>query len=219
MPDTLGNLEQVAVAPMKTHRAVREAMNCQAFLVHRPEVPNTYDNDIANLVEWLDFASFSLAEEFHDEADEMPARRQLYNDILDCVTKMERRGLTVLVGVMHAPQPKLPDWKVAILSITPKLTDPGAIKRIMCSSIDEYRVAEHVVRGHRRDHPRYLKLVSAETIYRAHPLTMAFCSDFVTRYAVRVIKGRSPQGSSALFCGVMSQMPPTSTSRPEAVTG
>ncbi|WP_156668197.1 hypothetical protein, partial [Rhizobium bangladeshense] len=60
--DTLGNLEQVAVAPMKTHRAIREAMNCQAFLVHRPEVPDTYDQDITNLVEWLDFASFSLAE-------------------------------------------------------------------------------------------------------------------------------------------------------------
>lgn len=129
MAETLGNLEQVAVAPMKTHRAVREAMNCQAFLVHRPEVPDSYGQDIANLVEWLDFASFSLAEELHGEAEELPARRQLYNDILDCVTKMEHRGLTVLVGVMHAPQPRLPDWKVAILSITPKLTDPGAIKR------------------------------------------------------------------------------------------
>ncbi|RVJ47352.1 hypothetical protein [Sinorhizobium meliloti] len=127
--DTLGNLEQVAVAPMKTHRAVREAMSCQAFLVHRPEVPDTYDQDIANLVEWLDFASFSLAEEFRDHAGEMPARRQLYTDILDCVIKMERRGLTVLVGVMYAPQPKLPNWKVAILSISPKLTDPGAVKR------------------------------------------------------------------------------------------
>ena len=30
---------------------------------------------------------------------------------------------------MHAPQPKLPDRRVAILSITPKLTDPDAIKR------------------------------------------------------------------------------------------
>jgi hypothetical protein len=129
MADTLGNLEQVSVAPMKTHRAVREAMNCQAFLVHRPDVPGTYDQDIANLVEWLDFASFSLAEQFHSEDEELPARRKLYNDILACVKKMELRGLTVLMGVMHAPQPNLPDWKVAVLSITPKLTDPGAIKR------------------------------------------------------------------------------------------
>ncbi|OHV82630.1 helix-turn-helix transcriptional regulator [Rhizobium sp. LCM 4573] len=127
--DTLANLEEVSVAPMKTHRAVREAINCQAFLVHRPDVPDAYDQDIANLVEWLDFASFSLAGEFHLDGEELPGRRKLYNDILTSVAEMERRGLTVLVGVMHAPQPNLPDWKVAILSITPKLTDPGAIKR------------------------------------------------------------------------------------------
>lgn len=129
MADTLGNLEQVAVAPLKTHRAVRQAMNCQAFLVHRPDVPDAYNQDIANLVEWLDFASFSLADELHGQGAELPARRKLYNDIIACVTDMERRGLTVLVGVMHAPQPNLPEWKVAILSITPKLIDPGAIKR------------------------------------------------------------------------------------------
>jgi len=129
MVETLGNLKEVSVAPMKTHRAVREAMNCQAYLVHRPNVPETYDQDIANLVEWLDFASFSLAREIQIEGEEPPARRKLYRDILACVTEMERRGLTVLCGVMHAPLPELPNWRVAILSITPKLTDPGAIKR------------------------------------------------------------------------------------------
>ncbi|MFD2054907.1 hypothetical protein ACFSQT_18125 [Mesorhizobium calcicola] len=30
---------------------------------------------------------------------------------------------------MEAPQPGLPDWKVAIVSVTPRLTDPGAPKR------------------------------------------------------------------------------------------
>jgi hypothetical protein len=48
---------------------------------------------------------------------------------LACVQELERRGLTVLFGVMHAPQDRLPDWKVAIISVTPKLTDPGASKR------------------------------------------------------------------------------------------
>jgi hypothetical protein len=35
----------------------------------------------------------------------------------------------VLSGVMPAPQDRLPDWKVAVVSITPRLTDPGAAKR------------------------------------------------------------------------------------------
>ena len=56
-------------------------------------------------------------------------RRDLYNDILLCVRDLERRGLTVLSGVMHAPQERLPDWKVAIVSVTTKLRDPGAPKR------------------------------------------------------------------------------------------
>jgi hypothetical protein len=55
--------------------------------------------------------------------------RALYDDILACVHELERRGLTVLSGVMHALQDRLPDWKVAIISVTPKLTDPGAPKR------------------------------------------------------------------------------------------
>ena len=37
--------------------------------------------------------------------------------------------LTVLSGVMNAPQEGIPDWKVAVISVTPKLSDPGALKR------------------------------------------------------------------------------------------
>lgn len=129
MVETYGNLEAVDVAPMKTQRAVREAVHCQAFLVHSPGVPNTYDQDIAALTEWLDFASFALCEDINIEGGEDVSRRDLYKDILKCVGELERRGLTVLSGVMPAPQPGLSDWKVAVLSITPKLTDPGAVKR------------------------------------------------------------------------------------------
>lgn len=129
MFDAYGNLERVPVSSLKTQRAVREAMSCQAFLVHRPQVPEVYDQDITNLVEWLDFASFSLSEDIQIEREELPARRKLYGSILACADELERRGLTVLTGVMLAPQPNMPDWKVAIISITPKLTDPGAIKR------------------------------------------------------------------------------------------
>ncbi len=129
MVETYAHLEAVDVVPMKTHRAVREVAQCQAFLVHSPGVPDTYDQNIAALTEWLDFASFALSDSIEIEGGEDIPRRQLYNDILACVAELERRGLTVLSGVMPAPQPGLPDWTVAVLSITPKLTDPGAAKR------------------------------------------------------------------------------------------
>ena len=45
------------------------------------------------------------------------------------MAELERRGLTVLSGVMAAPQDGVPDWKVAVISITPKTADPGAVKR------------------------------------------------------------------------------------------
>ncbi|NKJ03855.1 helix-turn-helix transcriptional regulator [Rhizobium sp. SG741] len=129
MIETYAHLKPVDVVPMRTQRAVRAAAQCQAFLVHRPGVPDTYDQDIAALTEWLDFASFTLSDDIQIEGGEDVPRRRLYKDILSCVAALERGGLTVLSGVMSAPQVGLPDWTVAVLSITPKLTDPGAAKR------------------------------------------------------------------------------------------
>jgi transcriptional regulator with XRE-family HTH domain len=122
--ETFGEMEAVAVAPMNTHRQVREAANCDALLMHRPDV---YDADLANLAEWLDLASF-IAEFGRVSASE-PGKRDFYNDILGCIREIEKRGLMVLSGVMNAPQEGIPDWKVAVISVTPKLSDPGALKR------------------------------------------------------------------------------------------
>lgn len=129
MVETYGHLEPVAVAPMKTHKAIRDAARCQAYLIHRPEVPDTYDTDIANLGEWLDLASFILSDLVEEPLSSGRGRRQLYNDILAAVSELERRGLTVLSGAMDAPQSGMPDWRVAIVSVTPRLSDPGAPKR------------------------------------------------------------------------------------------
>src|SRR5260221_10635625 len=126
--ETYSNLEIVPVGPMKTHRAVRDAARCDGILIHRPEVPETYDSEIANLREWLDLSSFILSDILEHPSSEY-GRRDLYNDVLACVGSLEQRGLTVLSGVMSAPQDRLPDWKVAVISITPRLTDPGAAKR------------------------------------------------------------------------------------------
>ena len=127
--ETYGHLEAVTVAPMTTHRAIREVARCDAVLVCRPQVPEAYDADIENLKEWLDLASFVLSDFVDHPSSSERGRRDLYNDIITYVRELERRGLTVLSGVMPAPQERLPDWKVAIIAVTPKLTDPGAVKR------------------------------------------------------------------------------------------
>jgi transcriptional regulator with XRE-family HTH domain len=49
--ETYSHLEIVPVGPMTTHRAVRDAARCNAVLIHRPEVPEAYDDDIAGLQE------------------------------------------------------------------------------------------------------------------------------------------------------------------------
>jgi transcriptional regulator with XRE-family HTH domain len=125
--ETFGEMEAVAVAPMNTHRQVREAARCHAFLMHRPDVPEVYDADLANLTEWLDLACFTA--EFGRVSTSKRGKRDLYNDILGRIREIEKRGLTVLSGVMNAPQEGIPDWKVAVISVTPKLSDPGALKR------------------------------------------------------------------------------------------
>ncbi|MDX3971612.1 MAG: hypothetical protein QHD01_34115 [Bradyrhizobium sp.] len=114
---------------MKTHPAVREAARSHAYLIHRPGVPAAYDADIEALQEWLDLGAFMLADIVHRGPGEENGRRELYDRILGSVAELERHGLTVLSGVMAAPQDAMPDWKVAVISITPKSADPGAVKR------------------------------------------------------------------------------------------
>jgi len=127
--EKFGHLEYVPVSRMKTHKSVREAAKCDAFLLHHPNVPDTHDEDIETLKEWLDLASFILSENEVNTGSSDRGRRELYKKILLHVTDLERHGLTVLSGVMEASPPELPDWKVAIVSVTPRLTDPAASKR------------------------------------------------------------------------------------------
>jgi transcriptional regulator with XRE-family HTH domain len=128
LADTWGHWEPVAVRPFRTQSQVRELANCHAYLFHRPGVDETFDSEIAALKEWLDVTSFILNGP-SGSTRAQDRRRELYQHTLDCVQTLERRGVTVLCGAMAAPQPELPDWKVAIIAITTKLSDPGALKR------------------------------------------------------------------------------------------
>ncbi|MGN7127368.1 helix-turn-helix domain-containing protein [Methylorubrum populi] len=126
--EEVGHLEPVEVRPFLTHRQVRLIGGTQAFLIHRPDLGTAYDEQVEGLQEWLDLVSMAMGP--HAPAGSEPSRRRdLCNDVLAAVAEFRRRGVTVLAGVIDAPPPGIPEWKVAIISLTPRLSDPGAPKR------------------------------------------------------------------------------------------
>jgi hypothetical protein len=63
----------------------------------------------------------------------------LYASVLEAVENLERRGVTVLVGGMLDPEPDANNYKTAVVSITPRKMDPGAIKGGSCLSIPAFQ--------------------------------------------------------------------------------
>ncbi|SFU61494.1 hypothetical protein SAMN02799631_01479 [Methylobacterium sp. 174MFSha1.1] len=123
-----GHLEPVAVRKFQTHRQVRMIAATPAYLIHRPELGSDYDGQVEGLIEWLDLASMVMVSEIIGSGEPVH-RREFYGRVLAAVDEFRCRGVTVLVGVMDAPLPGIHDWKVAIISLTRKLSDPGASKR------------------------------------------------------------------------------------------
>src|SRR5262249_15685411 len=122
------NLVPIKVRHLCTQHGIRQLGQCHGSIIHRPDVDHSYDHMISNLVEWLDLVSFVIGCPGSAPRTQS-SRRRLYNDVLESVRDIERSGFTVLSGVMSAPQAAIPDWKVRVVSITPKRTDPGALKR------------------------------------------------------------------------------------------
>jgi len=126
LTETYGHLEFVQVAPLRTQAQVRKLARCHGFLLHGPDVPADLRPDLTGLYEWLDLASFILSE---PDSSEAARRRILYGDILRHVATLERNGFTVLAGVLHLGDRDPADWRIAVVTVTPKATDPGALKR------------------------------------------------------------------------------------------
>lgn len=128
LADTYGNLIAVKVEPFCKQRQVRELATCQAILIEHNKLSDVNMDDIVELQEWLDLASYVRNTPARGE-DSRIHLRKFYCHILEAVQRFQKRGVTVLAGVMDAPQHGLSEWKVAIVWLCPKLTDPGAINR------------------------------------------------------------------------------------------
>lgn len=126
-----GNRVPMQVARFQTHSQIREASRCHGCLIFAPDLPDTYRPDIESLGEYLDLVSFCLAEQSDGIPMSDTARRPLYEHTLDVVRELERRGVTVLIGYLDAPHPSFPDRRICIVSLTSRLTDPGAPQRKM----------------------------------------------------------------------------------------
>lgn len=125
----LSNQAVVQVRPIKTQTQVRELMSCHSYLPMAPNPQEDYQDNIAGLVEWLDLGAFLRSDMTVMPSDEKVRYRKLYGDVLGYIQGLERKGYTVLGGVLHHPIREIPDWKIAIISISSKTTDPGASKR------------------------------------------------------------------------------------------
>ena len=88
-------LDSVHVRPLETQRQIREIAKCHAFLIHRPDVGDAYDQEITGLTEWFDLASYIVSTPLSGDSSKKGGRRELFKDILECVHGLERRGLTV----------------------------------------------------------------------------------------------------------------------------
>jgi transcriptional regulator with XRE-family HTH domain len=129
LSETAKHMEFVKVKRLQTQTQLRELIGCHGFLPHAPDPQDEFKDDLNGLIEWLDHGAFLTGEFAPPQYRNKTSRRALYNDILKYISTVERNGRTILGGVMKVPLKTIPEWKVAVLSISDKARDPGAVKR------------------------------------------------------------------------------------------
>ena len=127
----------VSVQPLRSQPQVAELARCHTYLIDGAELGDVCQDEIAGLVEHLDFVSFVL--EIEEEKSIIQTgrrqrikRRQLYTMVLDQVREIERRcNAVALVGTYQAQTESviMPTIKVAVIRFFPRFSDPGAINR------------------------------------------------------------------------------------------
>lgn len=129
--ETYEHLQPVTVAPIRTHAQIRGLAHCHAYIPFAPEDDEEQRHALNGLIEYIDFVSFMLNDSLSDASARGAPRRELYADVQRYIDGMKRDGWTVLAGVMEAPRRNIPEWKLAVFSITSRAKDPGAPKRKM----------------------------------------------------------------------------------------
>ena len=89
----------------------------------------TCADDVGGLIEWLDVASFIRSDTGSRSSGDQVSMRDLYESVLGYIRGMERQGYNVLSGVLNFPIETIPDWRVAILYVSDKKSDPSGQKR------------------------------------------------------------------------------------------
>jgi transcriptional regulator with XRE-family HTH domain len=126
--ETYEHLQPVTVASIRTQAQIRTLAHCHAYLPFAPEDDDEQRHALNGLIEYIDFVSFMLGKGLADMSAKDP-RRELYADVLRYIDGMKRNGWTVLAGVMDAPRRNIPEWRLAVFSITSRAKNPGTPKR------------------------------------------------------------------------------------------
>lgn len=122
-----GGLVPVPVAPLAKETQLRAMSRCHAML----KIGRGFDEDaralLDGLAEWIDLIGFVRSDV--TPADGPKRMRELYQGALGCARRLRGVGMNVLAGVWTNPKPTVPDFAYAILAISPRALDPGAVKR------------------------------------------------------------------------------------------
>jgi transcriptional regulator with XRE-family HTH domain len=131
------DLSPVNVQPLRKQTQIIRLTRAEFCLVERGQLDEQYQDEIDGLREALGCVAFILGSQeansvikFADQ--ESCKRRELYNSILDYVSRIQREANAVaLAGVYAAAtnHPALAEARVGLIAFFPRRTDPGAIKR------------------------------------------------------------------------------------------
>lgn len=120
----------VAVAPFRTELQLRATLATFSLLLDS-DLDDHATDDVAELREWLDLASFVQAERdgvIGPKPDRDFRVRRLWRDVLDCVERLERTHAAVVLTGTYAAEPLMggEPVKIAVVAIRSRRRNPAA---------------------------------------------------------------------------------------------
>jgi transcriptional regulator with XRE-family HTH domain len=120
----------VAVAPFRTELQLRATLATFSLLLVS-DLDDDAAEDVAELREWLDLASFVQAERdgvIGPKPDRDFRVRRLWRDVLDCVERLERAHAAVVLTGTYAAEPLTggEPIKIAVVAIQSRRRNPAA---------------------------------------------------------------------------------------------